>query len=191
MENISKENAIKIYNFTKECIDEEIEMMFDIGTEIIPVQLYTCMSISDINVICNEVVFASFVDDKYNHAFRYAQYAKCIVEYFTNLPLPEGESKNGDKVVNLNLCYELIFGENGLYAQAPAEFATLIDKIDDFIGRSVEFKKNEYTNVGILSNKIMDLIEYTKHVLNDMYENPSTIEKYISNGMAFEQGEKS
>lgn len=184
MKKISKTTAKKVFNKAKSDRNKKITVRYpvtdDNSGDKIDIDILTQISISDIRSITKEVIFASFVDGNgYDVAYHYAHLSKCIIDYLTSIPCPVLEGKEDDNITDVNLCYDIVFGEHGLVNDDRV--SDLIDTLNGYVEAELETNKENHTSTGKLCAKILDLYEISKRVISDIGENPATLLNMLEN----------
>ena len=182
MKKMTKTNAAKIFKGVSKW-DATIDIDFNIGDVSVPVKVYRKISLSDTMKILDQVLIAAFINGEYNRLFHYGTLARCIVEYLTDIPVPMADKdEDGNEIADLNICYEIVFGEDGL-AHANDEFEKVVCTLCEVIDDVVEKKNANLSSTNLLSQKILDMADYTKRVINEMIEDPDSITDLISSLM--------
>lgn len=123
----------------------------------VPINIVNTVALADIRNIVQEVVIAGHLNDNYDPVFMDGVFARCFLEYLTDCSVIIGVDENGkDQYVDLNICYELIFGQNGVVKNDKIA-ANIVSKIRYYIDicNSIAIKEEE--PVQQLGQKILDL----------------------------------
>lgn len=142
---------------------------------IYPIEIYNDIALADIQNIVKEISICAYLEDGvYEPVFLDGMLAKYFLEYFTDCPLPLQTSDTGESVADLNMCYELVFGRNGITHNDRLS-ASIVDKIRGYLTDMIDFKKMSNTPGALLSQKGLELYYLTRAQLEDLAENPATI----------------
>lgn len=192
---LTKANAAKIHNFAKASLDKGISTEIALGEDTsVEVTLFPSISIAEKAVIVDEVVNAAFIDNKYDKVFRDAQFAKCVLSYMTNIPLPVVKNENGEELTDLTLCQEIVYSvlfDSSYYKDINAYLSFVgtcehisgtIDDAINSIRRTTEISAAiDLAASGKLAQKVLDLYDLLKREISDLTDNPSAIMNLINN----------
>lgn len=120
------------------------------------VQIYKNVSISDMERIVELVLGVAFEDDKYSFVKRESVIAMCIIKYLTNIPMPTFKLEDGEEKDDYLTAYQIVFGDNGLYDRRKPSY-WIINKIENYVDRALELKREEHSPLGRICNKTMML----------------------------------
>lgn len=140
-----------------------------------PIEIYNDIALADIQNIVREVALCAYLEDGvYEPVFVDGILAKYFLEYLTDCPIPTHLADNNDTVADLNLCYELVFGRNGIVAN-DRQSGLIIDKIRGYLTDMINVKKADNTVSALLSKKGLELYYLTRAQLEDVAENPAAV----------------
>lgn len=146
----------------------------DFGVSLTPVKIYKNISMVDLNTIVKIVIGTAFEDGEYNHVVREATIALCVIKYLTDIPMPT--LKSGDEEVDdIPKAFQIVFGDNGLYDKRKPSF-WIINKIENYVDRNLEFAKEKYTPIGNLCTRAMELGQELSAAIEQALDSPELAE---------------
>lgn len=166
MKEIEKIDASVMF----ENISKNIDVEADVDSNI---KIIKNINVIDMENVANEVIVATFNDGEYNSFYKDLYLSKCIIDYFTNIPVPKDEKGT----VDLAACYHLVFGTGGL--KLSNSFYVLID----YVNTRVDEKREEYLPMNRLSSTLLDKLTVVSAVLNDFIGNPMALLSLFSDAV--------
>lgn len=140
-----------------------------------PIEIYNDIALADIQNIVREVALCAYLaDGVYEPVFVDGMLAKYFLDYLTNCPVPMHSTDDAENIADLNLCYELVFGRNGIAAN-DRQSGLIIDKIRSYLTDMINVAKADNTISALLSKKGLELYYLTRAQLEDLAENPTAV----------------
>lgn len=146
-------------------------------TNTIPIEIYNNIAIADIKSMADYIAPICY-ESGYDMAIEQSVLSKLFIESFTDLPVPT--TKKGDnEFPDYNLCYEIVFGRNGIVAfdRTSKENIELIISFVHAKGESLIASER-------VAQKLLDLYEILKHEISDINNNPARqaeLAEYLDN----------
>lgn len=173
MEKLETKIAEKLFNDVEAQYEECYSVTY--GASRTPVKIYKNISMIDLNTIVDIVTQLAFADGEYNHLKREVGVAATVVKYLTDIPMKMIESEDGSEIDDMSAYYQIVFGNDGLYDRRKPSY-WIINKIEMYIDRAVEVKKEEHSPLGRLCNRIMELGKEFNKSLDSFLNDPDALE---------------
>lgn len=174
MKKMTKKDAGEIYKIAKASLNRIEKIDYKIDDKVITVEVYPRLNVSDLRSIIYGILVAGFATGDYEELFKDAYLARYVIEYMTDIPLPTYKNEDGTSDVDLNICYEIVFGQNGLVTYSPG-LKSEIDEINRYVSMHVMTITRSLSSTEALAQKILDLYEIIKLEIEDVKENPIRI----------------
>lgn len=174
MEKLETKVAEKLFDDVDAQFEEYNTVEY--GASKTPVKVYKNISMTDLNTITEFVIEAAFANGEYNHIQRETAVATMVVNYLTDIPEKMIEHKEGEDTQNFAANLQIVFGDNGLYDRRKNSY-WIINKIEQYIDKTIELRKENWTPLGKLCNRLMELGAVINAELDDFLNNPANVEQ--------------
>ena len=168
MEKTKNKKVEELFKSIQESWDDTHTFFYRIGgdrTNTIPIEIYNNIAIADIKALVDDIAPISY-DSGYDMVIEQSLIARFFLDNFTDLPVPMTKIDNKEST-DYNLCYEIVFGSNGIMAfdRMSKENIELIISFIHARGESLIASERA-------AQKLLDLYEILKQEISDINNNP-------------------
>lgn len=175
MKKLTKKSADKLFKIIDDSWSNTHPVTYQFGEETIEIEIIDNVSAADLEAFAENLLEAGYINGTYQPINIDLVLSRLIIEYCTNLPLPLLKAADNDSSVDLNICYEIVFGENGL-DEIDHSIRRTIDNIMSLFNGKHQIYKTENSSVNKLCTRLLNIIDEGHAVVNDMINNPKTQE---------------
>ena len=169
MEKTKNKKVEELFKSIQESWDDTHTFFYRIGgdrTNVVPIEIYNNIAIADIKALVDYIAPISY-DSGYDMVLEQSLIAKFFLDNFTDLPVPM--TKIDDKeFTDYNLCYEIVFGNNGIVA-----FDRMSKENIELIISFIHARRESLIASERAAQKLLDLYEILKQEVSDINNNPA------------------
>jgi hypothetical protein len=181
MKKMKMELAQDIFNRVAETNNEYTTVKFTIGLDEFTCEMPTYLSIADAVNISKEIIFATYIDGTCNDTYYELYFAKNVIEYLTNIPVPTIKDDEDKEVIDLQGCHRLF-----MFLQQSIDLPQSVDTLNTIARRIIAMQELAALSPSEqLCQKIVKVWDSTETYLDDLVNNPATMEELTA--MLFEQ----
>lgn len=176
MKKMSTKSANKIFDDINNRWDEFLTVEY--GEDKTPIKFFYNISMTDLeNIIA---LVSGVCDPKETRCSTVrieAVLARCIIEYFTDLPVPTMEITNSDgeteTIDDYNVCFELVFGESGL-CNLSDQISETVYNLEAEICNAISIAEEYNSPVNRLAARILELGKEFAMAIDNELSNPDS-----------------
>ena len=169
MEKTKNKKVEELFKSIQESWDDTHTFFYRIGgdrTNVVPIEIYNNIAIADIKALVDYIAPISY-DSGYDMVIEQSLIAKFFLDSFTDLPVPTTKIDNKEST-DYNLCYEIVFGNNGIVA-----FDRMSKENIELIISFIHARRESLIASERAAQKLLDLYEILKQEVSDINNNPA------------------
>lgn len=167
MEKTKNKKVEELFKSIQESWDDTHTFFYRIDgdrTNTIPIEIYNNIAIADIKALVDDIAPISY-DSGYDMVIEQSLIARFFLDNFTDLPVPMTKIDNKESV-DYNLCYEIVFGSNGIMA-----FDRMSKENIELIISFIHARGESLIASEMAAQKLLDLYEILKQEISDINNN--------------------
>ena len=176
MEKMNDKIANKIFNEIDNRWEETLKLTY--GEDKIPVEAYCHIPVTAIEIVANLVAELSCENNNFDYIKCKMALARCIVEFFTNIPVPTLKQDDGE-ISDFTKCYEIVYGTQYGLVNNTAFKMFVVDVLEDCVFTIIENQISKNDPQSVLAQRALELGAVISATLKDFIENPATLTEFL------------
>lgn len=178
MKKMNDKNANKIFNEIDNKWEDVINLKY--GEAELPVKAYCNIPITAIESVANLVAELSCEDNTFDYIKYKMVLARCIVEFFTDIPVPTVKKEEDEKEISdFTKCYEIVYGSQYGLINDTLFKTWVVDVLEDYALAIVEKQTTKNNPQGVLAQKTLEVGAAILAVIKDLIENPTALVEFL------------
>jgi len=174
MEKMNIEIANKLFEAVVDTINQPESIIY----KGLNVKVHTNVPFTELIKFVERVVYAGYSGGEKNDMLCELEIARCIIDDLSDIPMPMITGDDGNKIENLNLCYEIVFGQGGLIELSDG-LSHLVGVVYEYVTSEIKERKFRGSAQNRVMEKLLDLYELSKMEINDMLTNPVRLDNLL------------